>query len=354
MKSIKVYTLLVTLLLILAGCSADNPIQQTTPQATIAPVNGFGIAANHVHSLLVLPSETLLLATHYGIFRSQDGGTTWQQETSGPGQLMAGLMEYVMTASPLDPQRLFVLTQPAVPGYQGTPGLYTSADGGRTWKLSIASATISSNYIFTEAAGNDSPDEVYIYLTSLGNLGLKRSLDDGQHFSSTGALPFDLIFGILVVPGAPGHLFVYGSEGIASSEDGGIHWHVITGINGGIEDMVMAGANLPIYASGDQGIYASTDGGKTFKLVYTQASYSALAVSAQQPLTIYGKTGSSIFRSTDGGKTWTALPHISGNLAVLAIVPGHPSEVYLSLSYPTEMYQLNASGTGWTSLTPPA
>ncbi|HEV2579660.1 MAG TPA: hypothetical protein VGT44_02310 [Ktedonobacteraceae bacterium] len=354
MKSIKAYALVIALLLILAGCSTDNTGPQTTPQATIAPVNGFGIAANHVHSLLALSSQTLLLATHYGIYRSLDGGATWQQETSGPGQLMAGLMEYAMTVSPLDPQRLFVLTQPAVPGYQGTPGLYTSADGGKTWKLSIASSSISSNYIFTEAAGNDSPDEVYIYLTSLGNLGLKRSLDDGQHFSGAGALPFDLIYGMAIVPGAPGYLFVYSSEGIASTSDGGIHWHVIAGINGGIEDMVIAGANLPIYASGDQGIYASTDGGKTFKLVYTQASYSSLAVSAQQPQTIYGKTGSNIYRSTDGGKTWTTLPHIGGNLAVLAVVPGHPSEVYLSLSYPTAMYQLNASGTAWTSLTPPA
>jgi photosystem II stability/assembly factor-like uncharacterized protein len=318
------------------------------------PVNGFGIAANHVHSLLVLPSHALLLATHYGIYRSQDGGITWQQETSGPGQIMPGLMEYAMTVSPLNPQRLFVLAQPAVLGYQGTPGLYTSADGGRTWKLSIASSTISTRYFFTEAAGNDTPDEVYIYQTELGNLGLKRSLDDGQHFSSTGMLPFGLIFGILVLPGEPGHLFVYGPDGMASSSDGGIHWRVIAGINGGIQDMVTAGANMPIYASGDQGIYASTDGGKTFKLVYTQASYSALAVSSQQPQVIYGKTGSSIFRSSDGGKSWTALPHISGNLAVLAVVPDHPSEVYLSLSYPTEMYQLNAAGTGWTSLTPPA
>jgi photosystem II stability/assembly factor-like uncharacterized protein len=353
MKLIKVCLLLAALLLALAGCGGDSTGPQLTPAPTQEPVNGFGIAANHVHSLLTLPSQTLLLATHYGIYRSQDGGATWQQETNGPGQTMPGLMEYAMTVSPLDRQRLYVLTQPDVLGYQGAPGLYTSADGGRTWKMSIAAKSITSGYIFTEAAGNDSPDEVYIYLTELGSLGLKRSLDDGQHFSSTSTLPFDLIFGILPLPGEPGHLFVYGSEGMASSSDGGIHWHVITGINAGIDDMVSAGANMPIYASGDAGIYASSDGGKTFKLVYTQASYSALAVSSQNPQVIYGKTASSIYRSSDGGKTWAALPHISGNLAVLAVVPGHPSEVYLSLSYPTEMYQLNAAGTGWTSLTPP-
>ena len=356
MKHIKICLIFVVMMLLLAACGGDNSGQQSTPTAAAAPVNGFGVAANHVHSMLVLPSQVLVLATHYGIFRSQDNGATWQQVTGGAGQLMQGLMEYTMTASPLNPQRLFVLAEPALPGYKGTPGLYTSADEGRTWKLSVADSTISTGYPFASAAGNDSPDEVYIFLNELGFQGLKRSLDDGQHFSSTGPLPssFDVISGIFVVPGEPGHLFVYGSSGIASSTDGGIHWRVVPGINYGVQDMVTAGANMPIYASGDQGIYSSTDGGKSFKLVYTQASYSALAVTSQQPLVIYGKASTTTYRSSNGGKTWSALPHISGNLAVLAVVPNHPSQVYLSLSYPTEMYMLNSTGTGWTSLTPPA
>lgn len=352
---IRVVLLLATMLLFLAACDTANNTPQNTPTPTEVPANGFGVAANHVHSLVLLPSsQILLLATHYGIYRSTDSGATWQQETDGPGQLMSGLMEYALTYNALNPQRLFVLTQPSAIGYKGTPGLYTSADGGITWKLSIAASTISSQYIYTAAAGNDTPDEVYIYLSELGSLGLKRSLDDGQHFSGTGALPFDLIFGMLVLPNEPGHLFVYGPSGIASSSDGGIHWTTIPGTSDGVDDMVTAGPNAPIYASGNDGVYVSTDSGKTFKLVYTQASYSSLAVSPDQPQTLYGKTSTTIYRSTDGGKSWIALPHISGNLAVLAVVPGHPLEVYLSLSYPTEMYRLDSSGTAWTSLTPPA
>ena len=49
---------------------------------------------------------------------------------------------------------------------------------------------------------------------------------------------------------------------------------------------------------------------------------------------------------------WRTLPHIGSNLAVLVVGPTNATEVYFSLSYPTELYRLNQSGTGWTSPTP--
>src|SRR5215472_2278799 len=93
-------SVVVSLLFLLAACSS-NPTggNQSTPSATAAPVNGFGVAANHVHSLIALPDHVLVLATHYGIFRSQDDGTTWQVVAAGPGQLMEGLMAYSLGVS---------------------------------------------------------------------------------------------------------------------------------------------------------------------------------------------------------------------------------------------------------------
>ena len=349
MKYIKSALILAAIALLLVGCNSA----QNTPDTSQVPVNGFGVSSNHVHSLLIFPSHVVLMATHYGIYRSQNDGTTWQLVAGGPNQLMSGLMEYAMTVSPLNPQRLFVLTRPSVIHNIGIPGVYTSADQGRTWKLSIADSTISSTYPYTATAGNDTPDEVYIYQSELGNLGLKRSLDDGQHFSTTGALPFGSIFGILALPNEPGHLIVYGSQGMASTADGGIHWQVIAGINGGIQDMTIAAQHQPIYAAGDAGVYSSTDDGKTFKLVYSQHPFYSLTISSQNPQIVYGKTGTNTYRSSDGGRTWIALPHLSGSITVLVVVPGDPSEIYASLSYPTELYRLNATGTGWTSLTPP-
>ncbi len=349
-----VFFIAIALLLVACSGGGGGGGTQSDVNATPPPVNGFGIAENHVHSLIALPSHVLVLATHYGIFRSQNDGATWQQVAAGPGQPMGGLMTYALTYSPLDPNRLYVLTQIATIPHAGTLGLYTSADQGKTWELSIPTATITSSYIYTEAAGNDNPNEVYIYLADQGALGLKVSLDNGQHFSSTGTLPFGLIFGVLPIPGAPGQLLVYGSDGMARSTDGGNHWQVFKNIQGGIDDIATAGPHSPIYASGDTGVYASQDGGKTFKLMYSQASIAALTVSPAQTQVIYGKTGLTIYRSEDGGRSWNPLPQIKGNLAVLAADPTNATEVYLSLSYPTAMYRLNSNSNGWASLTPPA
>jgi photosystem II stability/assembly factor-like uncharacterized protein len=167
-------------------------------------------------------------------------------------------------------------------------------------------------------------------------------------------LPFGRILGLRAIPGAVGHLLAFGSDGIARSIDGGIHWEVIKGITGGVYDMAIAGPHSPIYASGDAGIFASVDGGATFTLVDAQASFNSLTVSSVQPQVIYGKTGIDVYRSSDGGHTWKALPHISGNLAVLAVDPSDFSQIYLSLSYPTTVYRLGGSSGEWISLTPPA
>jgi len=346
--------LVVALLLVACGSNDTTGIQSTAGPAAVR-VNGFGVAANHVHSLLALPPHVLIMATHYGIFRSADDGASWQEVAGGTNQLMQGLMAYSLGYSSLDSQRLYVLTQPAVNQYAGTPGLYTSADQGRTWELSIATASLTSHTIFLAAPGNDTSGEVYIYLPDLGPLGLRVSVDAGKHFSSTGMLPFGRINGLLAIPGMMGHLLAYGSDGMAYSADGGIHWQSIKGITGGIFDVATAGpstSHLVIYASGDAGIFVSPDGGRTFTLVDSQDSFNSLSVSAAKSQILYGKSGTGVYRSINGGQMWSLLPHIKGNLAVLAVDPNNAMQVYLSLSYPTAIYRLDGKSKEWMSLTP--
>ncbi|TMC23050.1 MAG: hypothetical protein E6J34_04195 [Chloroflexi bacterium] len=332
------------LILLLASC-ADNTTATPEEQPR---VNGFGTAANHPHALLAFPNHVIVLATHYGLFRSQDDGASWTEVAGGANQLMEGLMTYSLTSSPPDNQRIYVATQLATKDHKGTLGLYTSGDQGRTWKLSASEESLGTIYL--AQAGNENPDQVFVYLNALGPLGLKMSMDNGQHFSSTGALPFGDVAALLALPDMPGQLLASSSNGLARSQDGGIHWELMKGIKGGIFGLTTAGPHSPIYAWGDAGVYRSSDGGKTFTLVYTQSALNSLTVSPTQPQTLYGKTGTAIYRSTDGGQSWTRLPSIKGNLYNVVADPNDPAQVYLSLSYPTEVHRFRPSG--WTSLTP--
>src|SRR5260370_17544145 len=114
-------TMLVSLVALLIVACSDNP---TGPQAAASPtatVNGFGVATNHVHSLLVFPSHVLILATHYGLFRSQADGASWQEPAGRPHQPMDGLITYALLANPPNPQKPYPLTLPAITPYATPP-----------------------------------------------------------------------------------------------------------------------------------------------------------------------------------------------------------------------------------------
>ena len=344
--------------LIACGGNAGSQFPSASPTAQLA--NGFGTAANHVHSLVVLPdaNHTLVMATHFGIFRSQDHGATWQETAAGPKQPMLNLMAYSLSFNPLDPQRLYVLTQIALVPYTGILGLYTSSDAGKTWQLALTYSSINVSSILFARAGNESPSEVYIYLNALGPSGLRVSKDNGQHFSQAGSqLPFSNALGLLAIPNKPGHLIVYGSNGVATTADGGAHWQVVPGIQGSIFVMTTPGPNDPIYGEGDAGIYVSNDGGKSFTLVESQHSYASLTASPEQPQIVYGKLGLGIYRSTDSGKTWSALPtlkltqqSLTGD--VLVADPTDANQVYLVISYPTVAYYFQSADNSRKSFTP--
>jgi hypothetical protein len=354
------FLFLTCLVLLLVACdsgNAGNSVAATS--SAVVPVNGFGTAANHVHSLIILPDaqQTMVLATHYGIFRSVNHGANWQKTAGGPGQQMQGVMTYYLSYNLLNPQRLYVLTfyQSGTIPRGSTLGLYTSSNGGESWSLSSSDASLTASSIFFAQAGNANPAEIYIYLRELGAQGLRVSMDNGQHFSQAGSsLPFGSLLGLLPLPGQPGHLLAYGDEGIAQTIDGGLHWQVCKNISGSIFEMTTPGFKQLVYAEGDAGIYVSQDGGQSFSLVYTQHSYSSLTASPVQPSVVYGKLGLGVYRSIDGGHSWNALPAIKGNLQVLVADPNNAQQVYLTLSYPSQVYHLLATGNFWQSLTPAA
>src|SRR5262249_47142827 len=208
---------------------------------------------NHLHDLLALSGapQTVLLATHLGLYRSTDRGRTWKEVAGGAGQPMDGLMTYKLAQSPVDPQRLYCLalsrtTAAAVPG----SGLYTSVNGGQTWKLATALVNFPTHNVYTVGVGSSGPEQVYAILPALGSGGVYVSDDAGGRWRALPHAPTDAVTGIRGDPSHVGHLFLWSAtDGLFESPNGGHSWKAASGVKGGV--YAVAIAQSTIYASSD-------------------------------------------------------------------------------------------------------
>ncbi len=336
-------------LLALAGCLSDA-------QPSGSKRANFGDAKNHIHSMLALPGhpDTLLVGTHYGLFRTTDGGKTWKKVLGDKGQLAEGLMTQYLTVSPVNPNRVYVeaITYYDLPKSTGVPGIYTSTDGGATWSLVAALSSLPSPSLYYLVAGPGNEGQVYTYFQQLQEKGLFESLDGGVHWQPLGTLPDTLSLGLVVDPAHPGHLFTYTASGLFASEDNGSHWQPAPGIKNGISKATLSGSML--YASGDDGTFVSQDGGAHFTLAAPNHTFQFLASSPQNPTTALGLSGSTLSITTDGGQSWKPLNPPTARLITpyLVVAPDNPQIAYLGNSYPVAVYASSNSGQTWSQIAP--
>jgi photosystem II stability/assembly factor-like uncharacterized protein len=99
--------------------------------AAVALVPGMAVAAQkkpsyeHVHAVALDASgRVLFLGAHAGLFRSEDGGKTWQPVALPGKHPHVDVM--AVTAHPEDARTIYVATHEA--------GVLKSADGGMTWQ----------------------------------------------------------------------------------------------------------------------------------------------------------------------------------------------------------------------------
>ncbi len=109
------------------------------------------------------------------VYRSKDGGETWEDVSHKPGLPKGTLGKMGITASPVQAGRVWCLIQHAE-----APGLYRSDDSGEHWTLINDSHLLISRawYFMHVHADTRDPDTVYV-----NNLALWKSGDGGVHFT---------------------------------------------------------------------------------------------------------------------------------------------------------------------------
>lgn len=334
-------------LLVLAACDQNPP-----------PKADFGDQKNHIHAMVALPGHPgqVLLATHYGLFRTTDNGATWKKVLGGSGELAQGLMDQYLTVSPLNPERVYVeaITFPDLPKSSGVPGIYTSTDGGATWRLMTALSSLPSPGVYYMAAGVQSAQQLYVYMQGLQSNGLYETPDAGTHWQPLGALADtgSLSLGMLVDPTKAGHIFEYSEAGLFESADNGAHWKAANGIKDGISRALLNGSM--IYASGDDGTFVSQDDGAHFSLTGPNLTFQFMSSSPTASNAAFGLSGSTMYVTTDGGQHWQEVKIPASRLffAALQVAPGNSKEVYLGNSYPVVVYASSDDGQHWSQIAP--
>jgi photosystem II stability/assembly factor-like uncharacterized protein len=180
------------------------------------PANSQIIYAN-LWSARQVPWEGSIEGHKGGLFKSTDGGDTWQPLTKGLPTNEQGLGRIGIAVAPNDPSRLYAMVDAPQLG-----GVYRSDDAGESWTRASDERRVwgrGSDFAWVRVAPNDK-DTLYV-----SNTSLYRSTDAGKTFTAIkGAPGGDDYHSIWIDPRNPQTLLLGVDQGATISVDGGKTW----------------------------------------------------------------------------------------------------------------------------------
>ncbi len=274
-----------------------------------------------------------------GVIKSTDGGKTWANINNGLKNLYVGSL----FMHPINPDIL--IAGAGNISYQEHTGVYRSTNGGLTWEQtlntngeSIESVEIStSNPEIVYAGGNSS-----IYRSEDGGQTWKRVSGGGKNGWGSPGVRAGFPIDFQVDPRNPDRIFAneYGG-GNFLSEDGGKTWvDASRGYTGALVRALAVDPNEPgrVIAAARSGIFISYDGGSNWiGLSYppvVSMEWNAVAIDPTNPQNIVSETNweNLLVNSRDGGMTWNyVLVDFRGQRVgwhAIVFAPSDPNIVY--------------------------
>lgn len=148
-----------------------------------------------------------------GVYKSTDGGDTWQKLTNG----LPATMGKVSVAATSNPNRVYALLATQV---AGRSGLYRSDDAGANWSLINSQAGLTGRqwYYIEVFADPTNPDQVFVL-----NSTMYRSTDGGRTVTTV-PTPHGDRHEFWINPTNPKFMAVADDGGGSVSLDGGVTW----------------------------------------------------------------------------------------------------------------------------------
>jgi len=264
----------------------------------------------HVHAILVNPQDnSLLLGTHYGLFKSTDQGKTFQK-VDVKGNVNG--MDFMNFAYDQNNKIIYAGGHDL--------GVIKSLDGGMTWTKTDSG--IQGTDIHALSINPLETTRLYAFSVGNGVFGSKDGaktwyrIDDGPDNPSTRA------FGYMGTPSSMdrgmktdkttniGYLWAGTGGGLYSSFACFCGWIKTTGISDNATIYTLASDPVnrsSMFAGTKDGIYKTTDEGKTFSQINSDIkNVAAISFDESNPKTIYAATSDGIlYRSDDVGQKWS-------------------------------------------------
>ncbi|WP_343034369.1 hypothetical protein, partial [Candidatus Methylobacter favarea] len=213
-----------------------------------------------------------------------------------------------VVVSPSDPMILYAGTNSA--------GIFKSTNGGASWQA--INSGLPSRFISAIAIDPVNPEILYASVV-IDAAGVFKSTNGGASWVNTGLS--GPITTLVIDPQDPLTLYAGGYGGVFKITNGGASWQTMDGLLGlSISDLAIDPINpMTVYAiatryffmSKDVGLFKSTDGGTNWQAINSgldEFTVSTIVIDPVNPTTLYAGTDSEgVFKSTNGGASWQAI-----------------------------------------------
>lgn len=310
-------------------------------------------ASESIVSIALHPKnpDILYVATNDAVYKSRDGGATWERFPSFSARRVTTL-----AIDPLLPATV----------YAGTMGdaVYKSPDGGQRWlphNVGLKEHVSFVNQFVFHPAMNET---IYIATT----VGVFYTKDAGRAWEErmNGMKEVHIVTSLAINPTEPAVLYAGTTGGMYRSDDGGMNWTKIN--NGLIPETELMGAMALgvnvieidranpdiVYAGTTKGLFRSLDKGGHWERIgeaLADPFVCCLVLHPSDPAVLYLGGPAGVWKSSDGGRTWQAMNQglATINIRALAMAPTDARTLYVGTNG-SGLYRSTDAGASWTPL----
>lgn len=293
------------------------------------------------------PGTAYALVRELGIFRTTDGGESWELL----GARLRGPVAQLVLPDPATPGKLYTASSANPQWHFSDRELLTvTSDGGSTWRLAcdgLPAGEVGYGLGWLRDVKLSTLERGILFATT--RRGVYRSVNGGRSWSAVnkGIVRAGDSGPLAIDPYDPAHVYVFvGKEGFFETLDAGLSWRRLTTALAAerIATIVPDASRPGVLYAGAHGdwdgvpaaVYRSLDDGQTWSRLGKplggglDLTFIQIAVAPTSPTTVYALGRFGLYRLRSGDGDWANLGPIQGKFdaSCVAVDPTEPTVLY--------------------------